>query len=84
MLSKKIISGKNVLAFGIGLIGISGVTVYLLQRLSELARLSPVLSDERIFASGISVTLYLLPAFFAGIGVNIISQVLVTHLIRAE
>ena len=84
MLWKKIISRMSVLAFGVSLILISGVTVYLLQRLNELVKLSPALFDDRIFASETSVALYLLPVIFAGIGVNVISHVLISHLIGAE
>ena len=84
LLWKKAISRFSVLAFGVILILISGVTVFLLQRLSEMAKLSPALLDDRIFSSEISVALYLLPAVFGGIGVNTISHVLITHLTNAE
>lgn len=84
MLWEKIISRMTVLAFGVSLILISGITVYLLQRLNELVKISPALFDDRIFASEISVALYLLPVIFAGIGVNVISHVLISHLISAE
>ena len=55
-----------------------------MQRLAELARLSRSLFDDRIFASELSVAMYLLPVVFAGIGVNTISHVLVSHLVAAE
>jgi hypothetical protein len=84
MLWKNAISRMSVLGFGASLIVISGVTVLLLQRLNELAKLSPALFDDRLFSSELSVALYLLPAVFAGIGVNTISHVLVSHLIGAE
>jgi hypothetical protein len=84
MLLKKAISRKTVLLFGVSLIFISGVTVVLLQRLATLSRLSPSLIDDHFFTSEISAALYLLPALFAGIGVNIISHILISHLNSAE
>jgi hypothetical protein len=59
MLWKRAISRISVFGFGVALIAISGVTVFLLQRLAELSRLSPALFDDRIFASELSVALYL-------------------------
>ena len=56
----------------------------MLQRLNERVKISPALFDDRMFASEISVALYLLPVIFAGVGVNVISHVLVSHLIGAE
>jgi len=84
MMWKRVISRKAVLLFGAILIGISGVDIFLMQRLAGMAKNSPSLLDDRIFASEISVALYLLPALFAGIGVNMISHVLTTHLTEAE
>ena len=77
MMWKQAISRKTVLLFGIILIAISGVNVILLQRLAEMAKASPSLLDDRIFASELSLALYLLPALFAGIGVNIRSHILI-------
>ena len=84
MMWKQAISRKTVLLFGIILIAISGVNVILLQRLAEMAKASPSLLDDRIFASELSLALYLLPALFAGIGVNIMSHILISHLTEAE
>ncbi|MEO8410839.1 MAG: hypothetical protein ABI478_09740, partial [Propionivibrio sp.] len=81
---KKAISRKTILFFGTFLITISGVSIFRLKRLEEMAITSPSLFDDRIFASEISIALYLLPLLFAGIGVNLISHVLVTHPANAE
>ena len=84
MMWKKAISRISVLLFAIVLMVISGVNVFLLQRLAELAKVSPSLLDNKIFASELSVALYLLPALFAGIAVNMMSHILISHLIEAE
>ena len=84
MMWKQAISRKTVLLFAVILIVISGLNVFLLQRLAEMARVSPSLLDDRVFASEISVALYLLPALFAGIGVNMMSHILISHLVEAE
>jgi hypothetical protein len=84
MMWKKAISRKTVLLFGVILIALSGINVLLMQRLAEMAKMSPSLLDDRIFASELSVALYLLPAVFAGIGVNLMSHILIGHLSDAE
>lgn len=84
MLWKKSISRKTVLVFGLILLMISGISIFLLQLLKTMARNSPSLFDDKIFVSEISVALYLIPAIFAGIGVNIISHILISHLKVAE
>lgn len=81
---KKSLSRFAVLLFALGLIAISGIDIVLLQRLAEMAKSSPSLVDDHIFASQLSVALYLLPALFAGVGVNMISHVLISHLSQAE
>lgn len=70
--------------FAVTLVVISGINVFLLQRLAEMAKLSPSLLDNKFFASEISVALYLLPAIFAGIGVNMMPHILMSHLVEAE
>ena len=84
MLWKRAISRKSVLFFGFSLIAMGGVSIFLLQRLKVIALTSSSLLDDRIFASEISVALYLLPVLFAGIGVNLISDILIKHLDEAE
>jgi hypothetical protein len=84
MMLKKAISRKTVLSLGLTLIAIAGVDIFLLQQLKGLAQSSPSLLDDVFFASELSIALYLLPALFAGIGINMISHVLINHLIDAE
>jgi hypothetical protein len=84
MMRKKAISRTTIILFGAGLILISGISVILLQRLATLAKISSSLLDDRLFASEVSAALYLLPVLFAGIGVNIISHILISHLTDAE
>jgi hypothetical protein len=84
MMWKSAISRNTVLLFGIILIVLAGVDVFLLQRLTELAKYSPSLLDDAIFASELSVALYLLPALFGGVGINMVSHVLISHVASAE
>lgn len=84
MMMKRALSRGKVLLFGVTLVVISGFNVVLLQRLASMAKISPSLLDNRVFSSEISLALYLLPALFAGIGINIISHVIVRHLEDAE
>lgn len=84
MMWKKAISRRSVLVFGILLIAISGVSIVLLQRLGGIAKSSLSGADDQLFSSEVSLALYLLPALFAGIGVNIISHILISHLEKAE
>lgn len=84
LLVKRAISRFTVLVFGLGLVVLAGVDVYLLQSLSTLAKNSPSLADDSIFVSELSLALYLLPAMFGGIGINMVSHVLISHLAQAE
>ena len=84
LLFKKAISRKSVMFFGFVLVAIAGVDVYLLQYLANAAKLTPSLVDDALFVSELSVALYLLPAMFGGIGVNLVSHALVSHLVGAE
>ena len=84
LLLKKSISQWTVLALALLLIGLSGVDLVLLQKLAEKAKLSASSFDDRLFVTELSMALYLLPAVFAGIGVNLVSHVVIRHLNRAE
>ena len=84
MIFKKAISRWTVLALGFALVFIAALNVYFLQRLATLAAATPSLADDVFFVSEIRVALYLLPALFAGLGINLISHVLTTHLTAAE
>jgi hypothetical protein len=84
LLVKRAISRTTVLLLGLSLVAIAGVDVYLLQSLAALAKLTASIADDAVFVSEVSIALYLLPAMFGGIGINVISHVLVSHLIEAE
>ncbi len=84
LLVRRAISPKTVALLGLLLVLIAGVDVFLLQALSAAARASPSLADDAVFTSELSVALYLFPATFGGIGVNMISHVLLRHLAEAE
>ena len=84
MMWKRSISRKAVLLFGVILVVIAWVDIFLLRRLTALAKSSPSLVDDLFFRSELSVALYLLPAVFAGLGVNMMSHILIRHLTDAE
>jgi hypothetical protein len=84
MMWKKAISRKTVLLLGLVMIVTAGVDVFLLQQLKWLAQSSFSMIDDFFFVSELSVALYLLPALFAGIGINMVSHVLMHHLVDAE
>ena len=84
LLSKRAIAQSTILLLGLALVAIAGVDVYLLQRLAVLVKLSRSLSDDAIFLSELSLALYFLPALFGGIGINLVSHVLLKHLAQAE
>lgn len=84
LLRTRAISRLAVLGFGIALVLIAGVDVYLLQSLAALARHTLSLADDAVFLSELSIALYVLPVVFGGIGVNLISHVLLHHLTEAE
>ncbi|PTU30358.1 hypothetical protein [Stenotrophobium rhamnosiphilum] len=84
LLKKRAISRPTVLFFGLLLVALAGIDVYLMKSLETLARLSASLADDAIFVSEVSVALYVFPIVLGGVGVNLISHVLITHLLRAE
>ncbi len=84
MLVKRVISRATILVFGFGLVLIAGIDVYLLQSLAAAARLTASLADDGIFLSELSIALYVLPVMFGGIGVNVVSDVLLRHLVEAQ
>lgn len=84
LLAKRAVSPKMVLLLGFSLVVIAGVDVYLLRNLSALAKMTLSLVDDAVFLSELSIGLYLLPAMFAGIGINLVSHVLIRHLVEAE
>ena len=84
LLKRRNISRNTVLLFGVVLLLISGVDIYLLQVLSKMAKTSLSHWDNSVFLSELSIALYLLPITYGGTGVNLISHVLIRHLSRAE
>jgi hypothetical protein len=63
---------------------ISAIDVALLQSLAELAKHTASLADDAVFNSELSVALYSVPFLFGGLGVNIVSHLLMDHLALAE
>jgi hypothetical protein len=84
LLYRRAISRVAVLALGVVLVAVSAVDVYLLQTMVTQSKITPSLADDRIFLSEVTLALYLLPLLFAGIGINMISHVLIEHLADAE
>ncbi|WP_041655876.1 hypothetical protein [Azoarcus sp. KH32C] len=84
LLVRRAVSPLTVLALGLALILIAGFDTYLLQSLVQMAKASASLADDAVFVSELTLGLYLLPALFAGVGVNVISHVLIRHLGEAE
>lgn len=78
------ISRHSILLFAVALLLLSTVDVLLLQHLAGIARATPSVFDDKVFASEFSLTLYLLPLLSAGIGINLISNVLTEHLHRVS
>ena len=84
LLKKQAISRLTVLMFASILIALSGVDVFLLQSLAQAAKTTLSILDDKWFSSELSIALYLFPALFAGVGVNLVSHVLIDHLVIAE
>jgi hypothetical protein len=78
------VSRNHVLAVGLLLVAIAGVDIYLLQALQRRSRETASTADDVIFDSEITVGLYVLPALLAGIGVNVVSHVIIQHLSDAQ
>ena len=84
LLVKRSVSPLVVLFFGLLLVFVAGVDVYLLQALAADARATLSRADNALFSSEVSTALYLLPALIGGVGVNVASHVLIRHLFGAE
>lgn len=82
MMWRRALSRATVLLFGAALIGMAGVDVALLQRLSMRAKTS--LLHDAFFSSELSMAVYVLPVVLAGVGVNMISHILIRHLTESE
>ena len=84
LLATRSISRITVLLLGFVMIAIAGFDVYFLQHMAVMAKETPSLADDAVFVSEVSFALYLFPLMFGGIGVNLISHILVSHLVGAE
>jgi uncharacterized membrane protein YphA (DoxX/SURF4 family) len=84
LVRRRKIARLAVTLIAMALVVLSGIDAILLQRLNAMARRTPGLGDDRVFASEFSLALYLLPLITAGIGINLLSHVLNQHLIIAE
>ncbi len=78
------VSRHAVLSIGLLLVAISGFDFYLLQALASAALKTPSRADDAVFDSEVTVGLYVLPALLAGIGINVVSHVLIEHLTDAQ
>jgi hypothetical protein len=84
LLSLRSIARRMVVWFGIALILIACIDVVLLQALAQIAKTTPSMTDDVLFTSRMSIALYVFPVVFGGLGVNLISHVLLRHLYEAE
>ena len=84
LLVKRAVSPMTVLVLGLALVAIAGFDVYLLQSLIATAKTTSSMADDAVFLSELTITFYLLPVLLAGVGVNVISHVLIRHLDEAE
>ena len=84
LMAIRAISRAAVAVLGLALVLVAGVDVYLLQSLALLARATLSVVDDAVFLSELSIALYVLPLMLGGIGVNLISHVLLRHLEGAE
>jgi hypothetical protein len=84
LLATRAVARTTVLLLGLALIAIAGLDLYLLRGLIGMAKATSSLADDAIFQSELTLALYLLPALFAGVGINIVSHVLIRHLEEAE
>lgn len=84
LLATRSISRVTVLLLGFVMVAIAGFDVYFLRHIAALAKETPSLADDAVFVSELSFALYLFPLMFGGVGVNLISHILVSHLVGAE
>lgn len=84
LFKRRAIARTTVLVFASLLILLSGVDVFLLKVLAQVGKASLGSLQGKLFSSELSVALYVLPAVFAGVGINLISHVLIDHLVKAE
>lgn len=83
-LRKRAMSSFVILLMGFSLVAIAAIVVFLLQSLKEQAKLTPSVADDTFFNSEVSIALFLVPVMFCGIGINVISHVLIEHLVETR
>ncbi len=84
LMTKRSVSRSVVLSLGFTLVVIAGFGLWFLQHLQSAVHATPSMLDDAVFDSEVSIALYLFPLMFGGIGVNLISHILVEHLVGAE
>jgi len=84
LLRRRAVSRWTVLLLGLALVAVAGADVFVLKYLASAARDTASALDDTIFASEMSLALYLFPALFGGVGVSLVSHVLIQHLQDAE
>ena len=84
LLATRSISRVTVLLLGFVMVAIAGFDLYFLRHIAALVKATPSLADDAVFISEVSFALYLFPLMFGGIGVNLVSHILVSHLVGAE
>lgn len=84
LLSRRAVSTFTIVVLGLALVAIAGVDVYFLQLMAARAQTTLSHTDDMVFSSEISAALYLFPALFGGLGLNVLSHVLTRHLDEAQ
>jgi hypothetical protein len=80
---RRAISPRSVFWLGLTLVAIAATDVAMMRSLQLAAAQSPSHLDD-FLASEVAVGLYLIPALFGGIGIDLISSVFRRHLEAAE
>ena len=84
LMRRRSIVRSAVLLLGLLLVLISAVDVYLLQALKEMALHSASRIDDALFSSELTIALYAFPVLYGGVGVNVVSHLVIDHLLQAE
>ena len=74
----------TVMVFALVLLVIAGTDVALLHGLNGRIQEGPLLLYGHLFSEQLATALYVLPAVLAGLGINLMSHVLIHHLNEAE
>jgi hypothetical protein len=80
---RRAISSGTTLLLGVTLVTVAAVDIGLLHSLASGAGSTATKLDD-VFASEMAIGLYLVPALFGGVGIDLISTVLRNHLQAAE